>query len=199
MCAMGGRGGYHFPSSMCNTSPYCCFVAAGFCHTNYGTCCGIICHYCNNAGSEPDWLANAWGGDVNKNGGFSCVTFACSRPLNNCSVTHHVAIAPGIFSEDGSVANVVIEHDTVSYSNSVGNGIHQLLGHLSAMSRTPSAGVPYAACWSNATSCNCYSTSGCAAWLPHGVPGIAANACASFCGHGWKGGNGAVRIQFIGA
>ena len=198
MCAMGGRGGYHFPSSQCNTSPYCCFVAAGFCHTNYGTCCGLICHYCDNGGGEPEWIANAWGGDVNKSGGFSCVTLACDRPIYNCSQTHHIAVSPGLFGEDGAVVNVVMELDT-GYSNGNGNGIHQLIGGLNALSRHPQGGIPFSACWSGMRACGCYQNTGCVNYLPHGVPGIAAMACATHCSNGYRGGNGAVRIKFIGS
>lgn len=199
MCAMGGRGGYHFPSSQCDTSPYCCFVAAGFCHTNYGTCCGLICHYCDNAGGAPDWIANAWGGDVNKSGGFSCVTIGCNRPIRECASTHHITTSPGVYAEDGATINVAMEHNTVGYSNTVGNGVHQLLAGLSALSRTPTQGIPYSGCWGNDMACGCYTSFGCYSYLPYGVPGIATIACSTFCGHGVKGGNGAVRIQFIGA
>lgn len=197
MCAMGGRGGYHFPAGMANTSPYCCFVAAGFCHTNIGTCCGIICHYCDNGGGAPTWMALAYGGDVNKCGGFSCVTHFCNRPNRPCAMVHHVAVSPGLFGEDGAVINVAMEQD-VGYANWNGNGIHQLIFGLNAASRTPSMGLPMNSCWSGARSCNCYAPTGCMTYLPAGVPGIAANNCDGHCAHGWRGGHGAVRIQFIG-
>ena len=42
MCAQGGRGGI----SMCSTSPslYCCYRAQGYCTTNRGPNCGLVCN-----------------------------------------------------------------------------------------------------------------------------------------------------------
>jgi hypothetical protein len=198
ICAMGGRAGVSF----CTTdpgSPYCCFRNAGLCAVQIGgNCCGIVCHYCDNGGLEPDWIAKAFGGDVNKSGGFSCVTFMNQRSNNPCCVQQHIQTSPGIFAEDGAVVTFQMEGD-VGYSNWSGNGIHQMIFALNSASRTPQKGQPFSSCWNASRACGCYQTHGCVPYLPHGVPGIAPNPCTDFFDYAIRGGHGAVRIKFIGS
>jgi len=202
MCAMGGRGGW----SRCmdgGAGPYCCFGALGFCisRPNLGITmsnnCGIVCHYCDNGGSPPEWIALAYGGDVNCCGGFSCMTFYCCQPSRPCSWNYHVRTSAGIISEDGVVLTFQGEEDQ-HHSNSSGGGFHQLLYTLNAAARSPSMGHGMAACWSGHRSCGCYETHGCQPFLPYGVPGTPPSPCSGVRDHAIRGGHGAVRIQYIG-
>ena len=77
MCAQGGRGGI----SMCSTSPslYCCYRAQGYCTTNRGPNCGLVCNQCSGA-----WRACGYGGSTNCCGCISCASFLGCYPQCTC-------------------------------------------------------------------------------------------------------------------
>ena len=201
MCTMGGRGG--ISCCMDGGRPFCCYLSMGLCASrpNIGItmsdACGIVCNYCNNGGSPPEWIALAYGGDVNCCGGFSCMTFYCCFPSRPCSWNYHVRTSAGIISEDGVVLTFQGEEDT-HYSNSSGGGHGQLQYTLNAAARSPSAGHPMTSCWNGSRACGCYEQHGCQNLLPYGVPGTPPSPCSGVRDHAIRGGHGAVRIQYIG-
>jgi hypothetical protein len=193
ICAQGGRGG----TTYCNPSGtiFCCFVQGNFCNTNYsnGTC-GIICNYGSGTGS---CCAQAYGGDINKNGGFSCVTFWTCYSNCPCSTHYHTAIPPGMFACDGGVVSTGIEADN-GFAEWSGMGFHQFSQGINALSRSPNKGIPWTACYSQHTrACGCYDVQGCQPFFPPGVGGLPANPCSGVRDHAWRGGLGLVRINFI--
>lgn len=193
MCSQGGRGG----TTYCNPSGviFCCFVGGNFCNTNYsnGTC-GIICNYGSGTGS---CCAESYGGDINKRGGFSCVTFWTCYSNCPCSTHYHTAIPPGMFACDGGVVSTGIEADN-GFSEWSGMGFHQFSQGINALSRSPNRGIPWTACYSQHTrSCGCYDVQGCMPFFPVGVGGLPANPCGDVRDNGWRGGLGLVRINFI--
>lgn len=202
MCAMGGRGGFF----CCHTSgsPYCCWGALGVCVSQptagitMSANCGTVCNYCNNAGNPPDWIALAYGGDVNCCGGFSCMTFTSTAHNAHCNKIYHVRTAAGIFSEDGAVLTFNGEGDAQN-KRDAGSSIMQQLYALNATARSPSFGQQLSSCWTGSRICGCYNSFGCTVNLPYGVPGVGASLCANFCDPGIRGGHGAVRIQFLGS
>jgi hypothetical protein len=153
----------------------------------------MVCNYkCNVAGG---CIATAQGGDINRDGGFSCTSFFHCQGCCMCYVTHHVRTSPGIFSECGNLINITMECGG-GYSQVSGNGIHQLLQGLNNLSRHPVQGMPPAFCW-NTQRCSCYEDTLCNTWLPHGVPGIPSTPCNDVRDYGFRGGFGAVRITLI--
>jgi len=203
MCAMGGRGGFWCCYNGGN-GPYCCWGNLGACVSQptagitMTANCGIVCNYCNNAGNPPDWVALAYGGDVNCCGGFSCMTFTNTAHNANCNRIYHIRTSAGVFSEDGAVLTFQGEDDTGEARNS-SPAILQQLYALNATARSPSFGKNLTSCWNGSRPCGCYQVLGCVPWLPYGVPGVGASVCCCFCDHGIRGGYGAVRIQFLGS
>ena len=63
------------------------FCLNNWCKTQYNGYCGIICNACNNS-----WQANAYGGDVNRDTVYSCVTFGIVIPNCNCPTQHLTAL-----------------------------------------------------------------------------------------------------------
>ena len=194
LCAQGGQGGTTFCST--GTSLWCCFFANGFC----GTCnvvgsdnCGLICNY--GAGSSRGWIAYAFGGDINCCGGFSCTGFWGCYPQCICQFTQYVQVSPGLYSTGRSTA-VFATENTDGQANWSGQGWHQQMHAVSALSRWPSQGVPYAACWQGALACGCYENEGCVKTNPIGVPASPAFPCDQVRDEAHTGGEGAVRIRF---
>lgn len=203
LCAMGGRGGYSQCMDAAN-GPYCCLLQLGLCGNiptgpvSFSPNCGTVCNYCNNGGNPPDWIARAFGGEVNCCGGFSCITFYCCQPSRPCTWHYHIQTSAGIISENGAVLTFQGEQETHNSQNS-GGGLHQLIHTLNAASRSPAQGAPMAACWVNSRACGCYETHGCMPYLPYGVPGTPASPCSNVRDHAARGGHGAVRIQYLGS
>jgi len=194
ICAQGGRGGtaYCAPGS---AAVLCCFQSGGFCFTNYsnGTC-GIVCNYGTATGAAG--CAQAWGGDINKFGGFSCATFWTCYSNCPCSTQAHVAIPPGLFACDGAVVTHGFETDS-DFSQWNGSGFHQFQFMVNALSRTPHRGIPRTSCWSSDKSCGCYQFQACQVMMPTGTGGTMPTPCGDHCNFGWRGGYGLVRINYI--
>lgn len=189
VCTQGGRGGTTF----CSTTPsgYCCYRANGFCTTNRGPNCGLVCNCCNGA-----FHANSYGGDINCCSRLSCVSFLGCYPACNCMTYYHVSTPHGMFAKSGLTVTYAIETDN-PYSNWSGMGIHQFTNALNAASKAPSMGVYHPACWMGNRSCQCYEMLGCQYQVPYGTGGPAAVPCPGVRDHGWRGGQGAVRIKFV--
>lgn len=194
ICAQGGRGG----TAYCMTAGpimYCCFANANtFCGTLLQNGCGIICNY--GVGTGVAGCAESWGGDINKKGGFSCMTFGFCWAQCICAVTGHVAVAPGLYACDGMVVSHGFENDN-GFSQWSGSGLFQYISALNAGSPQPSRGIPMANCWNGAKSCACYERMSCGVYVPPGSGAPGAIACTNVCHLGWRGGNGLVKINFI--
>lgn len=189
ICSQGGRGG----TSFCTTgsSMHCCFRANGFCFTDIGPNCGIICNHCPGA-----WIAQGYGGDVNCCGAFSCTSFFGCYSMCVCMFKHHVAYPAGMYSCCSGWATFGIE-DNNGYSNWSGMGAFQLINSLNVLSRSPGSGIPDHSCWNGNRTCGCYEMNGCGHHVPHGMGGMGSVPCPGVRDHGWRGGQGAVRVKFI--
>lgn len=193
ICAQGGRGGTTFCST--GTGGYCCFTAGNFCNTNYGGSQGIICNFGSGTGS---CCAESFGGDINKRGGFSCATFWGTNGSScPCATHYHVGVPPGMFACDGGIVTFTLEGDN-GWSEWSGMGWHNMSGALNAMSRQPSRGIPWTACYSQHTrACGCYDVTGCMPFIPVAMGGLPAQPCPDVRDNGYRGGLGLVRINFI--
>ena len=189
MCAKGGKGGV----SICSTTPsmYCCFLGNGFCGTNIGPQCGMICNQCSG---QHD--AIAYGGDVNICGNISCMAFTGCYPSCICQTRSYVAFPPGMIAVCGGVVGFANSNDT-SASRWSGMGYGQTVAMLAGAGKTPGSGVPWKACYTSDTSCGCYNANGCQSNVPYGVGGHGPFPCPGVRDHAHRGGMGAIRIKFI--
>jgi hypothetical protein len=190
ICARGGRGG----TTYCTTgvSPYCCFAGNGFCSTRVtGDNCGIVCNQFAGA-----WEALAYGGDVNCCGMYSCSAFFGCQAYCPCLQRYSIAVPPGMFSCQGSVAIHGTEDDVPS-SRGSGGAIQKFFPAISGLNRSPVKGVPMTYCWRSDRACGCYEMQGCTPYLPPGVGGLASQPCPDVRDHAIRGGMGAVRIRFF--
>jgi len=76
-------------------------------------------------------------------------------------------------------------------------GYHQFINALNGMSRSPVRGIPWTTCYTTIRSCGCYDVQGCQPFWPIGIGGHPATPCGDVRDNGWRGGMGAVRINFI--
>lgn len=190
MCAQGGRGGLSFCST--GTSMFCCFGGNGFCRTGpFNDNCGIVCNFFPGI-----WIANAFGGNINRCGHFSCTAFfGCQGPCI-CSYIQHVAVPAGQHSRCGGVVSFATENNN-DFSNWSGQGAHQHQAALNGLSRAPNAGIPWAYPWGFGGGCGCYDNEGCSPHVPPGHPGTAPFPCGDVRDNGRRGGHGLIRIKFI--
>ncbi|SVA63296.1 uncharacterized protein METZ01_LOCUS116150 [marine metagenome] len=199
ICAQGGRGG----TSFCSSSPamFCCYLTADWCGTQGGGAgCGIICNYRDDAGvtySGADYCAFAYGGDVNCYGGFSCMYFKNCYPNCNCRQNPVIRIPPGMISEKGGQVQYAMDTDNERSEWSGMGGIFGVMEPLNMMTRNPTQGAPYNACWTGNSSCGCYQDQGAINFFPGGVPGQGPTPCDGVRDHAWRGGNGIMRIKFV--
>lgn len=194
ICAQGGRGGVSFCSS--GTSLFCCYFSVGYCGTLINSNCGVICNF-GAGGTIASCCAQAYGGDVNCFGQFSCTGFFGCVPSCTCSQTYFVRTPAGYFSRGGGVL-VFATENTNEFANTSGQGLHQYLNALNTTAKNPHHGIPYeATCWGSAYGCGCYEQHGCVTYYPPGFPGMAPSPCTSVRDHGTRGGSGAIRIKFI--
>lgn len=194
MCAQGGRGGTSYCTT--GTAPFCCFLAGSFCGTQLGgTGCGIICNYGPGTGG---CCAQAYGGDVNCFGGFSCTSFFGCLPQCPCSTQYHVATPPGKFGTGGAVITYTMDQDNAA-ENWSGTGLNGIFPGLGIASKSPSQGFMNHNCWTGGRSCGCQESNGCIPFMPPGFPGYAGRGCPDVRDVGGRGGHGAVRIRFVAA
>jgi hypothetical protein len=73
------------------------------------------------------------------------------------------------------------------------------LSGINFASKNPSMGGHHSACWAGKLSCGCYEDHQCNYWIPIGVGSPAAFPCGGVRDHAMRGGQGAVRIKFIGS
>jgi len=195
ICAQGGRGG----TSYCSTGPsaYCCFTAGNFCTTKLNNeNCGLVCNYGPGTAS---CCAQAYGGDINCFGGFSCVSFLGCAPNCPCTTQYHVATPPGKFSTNGAVVTFTTEGDS-GFASWTGSTIDPFLHGLSVAGKNPTHGImPEHKCWTGGRTCGCYEGQGCIPFAPPGFPGTPATPCGDHRDSAFRGGHGLVRIKFIAA
>lgn len=191
MCAQGGQSGWTHCAE--GGSMSCCIMA------NYGFT-GVY-----QPGGAGCWIvrndsgnAAAFGGDINRSGGQSCTFFGHCNPCCACRMIDYVKTSPGTFSTCGAVLSFQRETET-GYSMGPGNGLMQELSALNSAGRNPIRGGYWAGCWTSARGCNCYEDSQCTSHLPYGIPAISGSPCPGVRDHGWRGGNGALRVTFIGS
>lgn len=192
MCAEGGRGGTSFCST--GTSMWCCYLGNGFCGTrkNLSDYCGLICNHC--AGG---WIANAYGGDVNKQGLISCTETRQCAGNCNCFNMVHVPVAPGLFTCDGSYVIYMADSDgSDGPGHWSGNSYPSYISALSSLSRAPKRGSHKYSCWRSDKTCGCYEMIGCSPMVPIGSGSPPPQPCADVRDQGFRGGWGAVRIKF---
>jgi hypothetical protein len=189
ICTQGGRSG----TSFCSTTPsgYCCFRAGGFCTTNRGPNCGLVCNLCSGG-----WIPCGYGGDLNCCGRISCTSFLGCYPACTCMTYYHAALPAGVMSKEGGTVTYGTEDDN-PYSRWSGMGIHQYNNALNAASRNPSMGVFHGACWMGNRACGCYQMQGCQQHVPYGAGGTAAVPCPGVRDSGGRGGGGAARIKYV--
>jgi hypothetical protein len=193
ICAQGGMGGL----AICSTTPsmVCCYCANGFCVTNTGTNCGIICNWAGPGNSSFNWMACGFGGDVNCCGQFNKVDQRGCLPSCPCQRAQEIYVPPGFISTGGSYVKFNgITGD--AQSNWSGQGLSPLLHGINFASKNPTMGGHHAACWAGKLSCGCYEDHQCQFWLPIGVGSPAVAPCDNVRDHGMRGGQGAVRIKF---
>lgn len=199
MCAEGGAAGY----SCCDpqsTGWFCCWAVGGFCNTSCGTECGAICNYTGDGVGVVDTIAAAYGGDVNCPGRVSIASFMGLRASCIASHRYTVPIPYGFFSEEGgeatySMASIGSGYGTIgSGYPGAAQGSIGLLGNPQFHSTLNA----HFACWSGSGCwCDCYQAEGCYLYSPVGTGGAPTHVCGGLRAHGYRGGNGAMRIKFV--
>lgn len=214
MCAEGGKGGHSMCVQGSNVS-YCCFRCDGFatslfkvrCNCNICCsvpnmgcylCCGIICNI--RPGSERP--AIAYGGDINKEAGISCLSVykadGGGDGGGNCRMVHHVHTSPGIISEDGVMLTIPHGGGSSSAPTAGGHALHAVLNAVASAGKRPSLSGHYYTEQGCLRFCGCYEMMGCLPFLPPGIPGPGSGTNGDVRDHGLRGGPGLVRIKFIG-
>lgn len=186
--AGGGKGG----RAVCDPqsgSTYCCFLSnCGLSGTNCGTGCGIVCNYCSSSS-----IARACGGDINCDGGISCLH------LGNCKsgcVTSHcnfVSLSHGLVSNKPTVVKSQFHYDICR----TGAAHYGLISATSATGQWPTTNRTPDFCWASDNLCTCYVSTSCTQYLPTGVPGAGPVTCGGIYDYGFRGGPGLVKIRFI--
>lgn len=191
MCAMGGRGGWSHCAD--GGSIYCCMVANySLPGTLTNTGCGIVCNYLEAA------QACAYGGDINCTGTIACTWFMHCRNCCRCSMYIYTPVPPGYFSNDKSIAVTDMDGSHgPGYPN--GSGLDGTVLGMAGLSTQPNMGFYTMGCFSSHSLCQCYETVGCSANTPTAVGGHPSFACNDVRNHGYRGGQGTVRIKFIGS
>lgn len=198
LCAEGGRGGITYCST--GTGAFCCFGRSGwfasecFRARGYPGDCGMACNWCANWNQ----FGRGWGGDVNKYGGTSCVSFLGTSGSRACCYIHHTAVSPGIVADDGVVLSWMNECDSIA-SAATGAGQLQLLYNLGLATKRPTMQHMIVGCWNGNKHCSCYESNGCVRFNPPGVPGSPfMHGDGNVRGQGFAGGHGMMKIKFMG-
>lgn len=204
ICAGGGRGGTGWCSNA-GSNIYCCAIASGFCYTNisdlgdpYYTVCGISdgCGMICNIKTDAE-IAVAIGGDINKPGGFSCTLFQHCNPCCRCHIVNFVKSSPGRFSCEGVILPVHNAYCLGSYMFS-GEGTLDLLASLSSVSRTPVQGQPTLTCLGSSNCGNQQNHTLYTNQLPYGIPANGQWPYDGNTGWGFRGGMGAIKLNYKG-
>ena len=195
MCAQGGMGGRSYCST--GNSPYCCFIAGGFCGTQGGDqYCGIICNF-KDSSANPEFCAQAYGGDVNCYGGFSCTSWRGCRVNCNCRRVEVSKFPPGMISTLGGEVHYTMDENS-GRSDWYGMGGWMNASHgYNLATRSPTRGGPYTACWTGNRSCGCYQANGRNPFMPAGLGCQGPTPCDGVRDHAHMGGPGMIRIKFI--
>jgi len=194
MCAQGGYGG----NSYCidgGQSMWRCYCNAGFDREEIVSGgCGII----RSNTSVHSWGC-AWGGDVNIHGGHACMWFYHCNACCACSFVQWIPIPAGIVSTCGAYVHVqgATEGDAVG-TGMTGSFGQSTQGPLNSLMRDGIYGNWLNTCWNGGRTCQCYEQQGCISPFPYGMGGAGSMPCPGVRDHGWRGGNGAVRIKFLG-
>lgn len=194
MCAEGGQGGF----SYCSTTPsaYCCFTANGFCSTRCaGDNCGIVCNYRGPGCAIHQ--AQAYGGDCNIAGGFSCVSFFGCLPSCPCAFWYHMRTPPKQYADCGAWITYTNDTDNGAYNWS-GGSVYGYIHTLGLASRNPTHGGHYTACWTGNRYCGCYNMNGCLTFVPPAHGGPPPHPCPDVRDHAYRGGHGIIRIKYTG-
>ncbi len=194
MCAEGGRGGDARCVASASFSAFCCFVALGYCNTNIGSAgCGYICNK-----ASGNWEPQAYGGDINCPGGFSCLFVGACDPASVCCHRFYVRTSPYKFGINGGIAEVNMQCASCYAQFAGGHTFGPMYSALAGLSHSPTAGAIYmGGAWNGNSPCGCYEAWGCIHRLPTGVPGLSATVYPDVRDQGMRGGNGAVRITFF--
>ena len=188
MSAQGGNGGCAVCVDGGASIPTC---MSSFCQTQLASAgCAIICNYC--------CLATATGGDININGGFSCISVYHCNAACICSHYIHLTTSPRLFSQNGSTITFSLDTDS-DYAHGPGVTLVSTISAVNAATRSPKSGFHWITCWNGRRGCACYDNISLPSYLPPGIPGPSSTPCGSVRDNGLKGGTGAVRIKFIGS
>lgn len=190
MCVQGGMGGMHL--CMENCSPLTRYASCNYCTTQVGsTGCGIVCNY----GGTFNFLPNAFGGDVNCQGEFSCLFVGnCNKCCTNC-FTAYVKTAPGVWGSEPQT--IIHQYSCTNWEQMRNNGFHHYISSINGMARSPTHGSPNYTCYDSNQYCGCYEYQGCGVYVTHGIPGYGGNTCSGVRDMGTRGGSGALKIKFI--
>ena len=187
--AEAGFGGY----TNCQTasSPFCCFVAAGFCGTQIGgTGCGRLC---NIGGPNGSVQAPASAGDDNLAGGISCTRYYCCERVAICGTQYTLAISPGIHSSKGPTC-VEFSLNQAPTNNGAGGTTGRMEMQI-AIAGLKGTQPQMDFCWQATRECGCYEVTGCY-YNGVGIPGTSGVGCAGVRSMGVRGGQGGVKITF---
>lgn len=190
ICAQGGMAGLSLCLESC--SPVTRYAGCNMCYTQIGsTGCGVICNY----GTTFNWQPQAYGGDYNCGGGFSCLITLNCNACCGCYFTAAVRTAAGVFGDKQQT----FYHKFQPNGNESGwsNGVQSYFLALAGMQHTPTMGQPFYECFMGSQYCGCYEYQGCHVMAPTGVPGYGGYTCAGIRDHAMRGGHGAVKIKFI--
>jgi len=195
ICAQGGRGGEGRCLTAANqstTSMFCLWLSAGYSGTSSGAGCGIIC----NHNTSTDWIPTATGGDINKNGGISCIRINHCNPCCVCCMRQYVTISDGMTAELGGQIEVQAEITPAAAQS--GFSVSSFYSNLSGLNaKSPGNGMPFTYDHAGNKYCGCYVAVGCVPVVGTGTPGISGFPCTDQRAVGLRGGHGAVRIQYI--
>ena len=199
VCAQGGLGGL----SICNPntgSLYCCFLANGYCGTvGTNANCGVICNISSSYPYRGQGYISTCNccSDKSIESQISCTSFfGLESSCNTCYFQHHLGVPPGLFTACGGRATYTSENNN-EFSNWSGQGRHEALHSINALSRFPGRGTPWSACWQFSGGCGCYESTQCVQVQPVAFGGTPGNPCPGVRDHAGRGGMGAVKFTFL--
>jgi hypothetical protein len=126
------------------------------------------------------------------------MTIMCEEglPTSRCCTLMHTPGPANVFS---CGAGSVITHsfqDDATEAPIPGQGLPGFISGLTGAGRSPTKGSPHPYNWRADRSCSCYEAMGCTPYIPYGFGGPGDGMCGDIRSHGFRGGQGAVRIRF---